>query len=204
MQGVTELDALKDVKDLNFPVPWAVYNHLNKSTVYGATLTSVYQPIYPGTIKGILSAVRNRFVDFTLSIEEEIPDVNDRSVSTEPQETAKVDHIYQTIIEGHNHVINLGTNTIAVQQIAQRVIAGDLDSLRTFLESEGFPKDDLSGLDNALADSNAVEEAKENRGPLIAWADNAAKKLAKGAGGIIFETAKQLAIKAALQYAGMN
>lgn len=94
-------------------------------------------PFPPGAVAGVLGTVRNRIVEFTLSIGADAPDIDGVSVGDRPVPPETVEARYQTIIPGHGHAISLVACPVSVRHIGQQVVAGDLDSLRAFLEREG-------------------------------------------------------------------
>lgn len=159
---------------------------------------SVGLSVSPSHVKDVLSQIRNRILEFVMELEGAVPEANDGAMSVTPQTTQAASQIFHTTIYASGSNLSVGG-----QMHVQQVIAGDLDGLRKLLVAEGADDRDVTELARALdegATARDLEDESTKAGSLV---KRAATKMAGKAGGIIFEAAKQLAVKAALSYAGL-
>jgi hypothetical protein len=204
MQSVDELEAMKDQDSLHMPLGpdlVALINHYVDDPyvqVYGA-----YVPVPGSLLSGVLSTVRTRILQFVLEIEDAFPEGDINKVSMPKAAREAAEKAFQQVIYNHGTIAMDGA-VANVINVDQRVVVGDLNSLHAFLEAEGFDPQDFPALDEALVEPDAIEEAAEGNGPVAKWSAEAAKKVAKSAGNVVTQTITQVAIKAALAYAGFG
>ena len=198
-QGVAELETLQDRDNIRFSLPAAVYGYIVNHLIddnFG--LTGAHHEVSPMVVRRVLSAVRNRIVEFTLSIEAEGRNIDEAAVGSSPIPTEKVDQKFQVIIMGKGHAINLGGGSSLVQNIEQQVVAGDVESLKRYLRGQGVGEEDLAELDEVL-DGSTVEDVDNEQNRLRRWADKVASKASQGASELA-KTATREAILLTVRY----
>jgi hypothetical protein len=202
--GVDQLWSLRDEHDLVHELDSTALALINNAIAQRYTqVTQAYVPVSPSLYTGILSTVRNRVLSFVLQIEDEFPEGDFSKISTSKSTRDLAAQVFNTTIINRG-TVTVGSDTVNVNQVEKQIVIGDIDSLHAFLESEGFDPQDFPALDEALSGADALEQAKEGTGPVAKWSAEAAKKVAKGAGNVVTQTVTQVAIKAALAYAGLE
>jgi hypothetical protein len=203
-QSVDELDDMTGKDGLIIPLEPEVVSiinyHINDRFVQ---VYSAYVPLPPSLLSGILSTVRTRILQFVLEIEEEFPEGDLTKVAIPKSARQAAEKAFQQVIYNHG-TIAMDGSVANVINVDKQVVIGDLDSLHAFLQGEGFDPQDFPALDKALSEPDAIEQAKEDKGPVAKWSAEAAKKVAKGAGQVVTQTITQVAIKAIQAYAGIG
>jgi hypothetical protein len=104
--------------------------------------------VNPAELFGIIGAVRNRLLDFTLAVESENPEAGEADIRSTPIDPSKVSQMVQTFIYGGNNSISAGgagfTQSIVVQPY-------DLASLRSALSAAGIMPEEIDELTTDLA-----------------------------------------------------
>lgn len=202
-QAVGSLEATKDQPELHVDPPARVRQWVIEHGNPDVDVTAVYQELPPGSIRGILSKIRNRLLEFVLEIEGTFPDVESGSFEATPMVAAKAGAIFNTTIFGGSPSINVG-DSVQVMQIKHAVSAHDFDSLRRYLLDQGLVEHEVNELHEILDSGEDPQDVEDEATPTGSWARKAGTLIAKRGGTIAFETAKQLVVKAVLAYAGLG
>lgn len=163
---------------------------------------SVWLSVSPSQVKDVLSQIRTRILDFVLELEGAIPEANDGTIEVTAQTANAASQIFHRTIYANGSNLSVG-GEMQVQQTVQQVITGDLASLRKVLLGEGADERDVAELARALDEGATAKDLEDERTEAGSIVKRTATAMAGKAGGILFETAKQLAVKAALNYAGL-
>ena len=156
----------------------------------------------PIAIRGVLSAIRNRIVDFVLSIEAEQPLASASSDAVEQIAPEAVAQRFQVIIMGSGHAINLGGAGV-VQNIEQQVIAGNLPSLKAFLRELGIARDDLDELDAVVAEAKPSDLTTE-QSRIRRWIKTATDKASAGGTELVKAAAREVVLLAVRYSSGIS
>jgi hypothetical protein len=162
-------------------------------------LVELYQPINRATLEGIVDAVRTRFLDFLLGLQNISAGILESETALAELPRAQVAHIFNLTVYGNHNVI--ATQSPIGQISLDTVQQNDLAALMSFLRSVGLTADDTSDLEGAL-----TQDGKRERGTIGARVrDWIGKMLAKAVGGtwkIALETAPAILQEAIFRYYG--
>jgi hypothetical protein len=115
-------------------------------------LITAWQQIPRSAITGLVDTVRNRILEFTLELEQEVPSGDAPVGASTP---AKVEQLYQTIIHG-NVTGNIATGSPGAVQTTT-VNKGDVQALIVALKKLGLPKDDTDEIATIVREEGAAE-----------------------------------------------
>ncbi|MBL7932485.1 MAG: hypothetical protein JNL60_11310 [Bacteroidia bacterium] len=116
-------------------------------------LLSVYQTVSISAVFEVISAVRNKLLDFMLKIDEEFGNVTEiESLQNKQQQITSI--LNQTIVKGDGNVVNTGDSSTIKASI--HVTRGDKKALADVLISKGIEKSDLEELLGVI-DSEEVD-----------------------------------------------
>jgi hypothetical protein len=147
MQGAAEYETLLATGLHEFPTPWTGDEVAGMRQVLPG-LSTAAQMVPANTIAGLLDAIRNRILDFSLEIWEENPDAGEAAPGTEPVPQAAMNNIFNTTIMGdHNVVATAGRDAVTISH--DRIDAAWPD-LQKQLTALGVPSAELAELEMAL------------------------------------------------------
>ncbi|MBX5058988.1 AbiTii domain-containing protein [Rhizobium lentis] len=151
---------------------------------------------------GIIDAVRNRVLDFVLTLKKQYPTAGevDGMTTKEPDVGNTVQHIFNTTINGNAGVIgNANHSTVNFN-----VNHGNLQDLRKQLTAHGINATDLAELEGALADEPNLADGKSFGPKVGAWLGKMVGKAASGVWNVGLETGGAVLQKALLGYYGLS
>ncbi len=159
-----------------------VYEHMNCISAWGA--------LSPSGLVAIIDHVRNKVLDFALSIEKLDAQAGEGTPGTSPLPPAQVTNIFNTTILGG--AVGAVGDVKATNITASNVSKGDLGSLRTALSAQRVDDTDIDELEGALRSEPKVQ-SDESFGPkvqgwigkMIGKADSGAWNIALGAAGTL-------------------
>jgi hypothetical protein len=138
----------------------------------GMNCVSAWQEIPACEIVQLLSAVRNRILDFVLKIEDENPDAGEAAVDSHPVPTERLQNLVNNYFLG---MTNIAQNSHSFNQTANTGIQpGDLDSLKSYLASEGIPAGALEELESAVTTDKKTGDGKGLGSRVQEWIGKAA------------------------------
>ncbi len=152
---------------------------------------------------GILDAVRNRVLDFVLTLRKAYPhagEVGGLAPST-PEVEKAVTTIYQTNIHGNNAGL-IGNATNSTVNVS--VVQGNITDLRHKLSSCGVEPVDLDDLEQALRDEPTISEGRKFGPKVSAWMGKMLGKAASGTWKVGLETGGRVLEKTLLSYFGVD
>lgn len=148
----------------------------------GLVLQSAWREVTRANIAATLDSVRSRILDFALDLEEQFPDAGEPvAPGTTPIPRESVAQIINnTIFQGGHHNVAIGSSNVT-QSLKVRVSPGDLESLQAAFRNLGVSKEDVTGLEEALA-SDSTRSRDGGIGPATRrWITIIAGKIAGGA-----------------------
>lgn len=158
-QGVREIqEQIAQSKDgaLRIAIPPEAYPAIrNKNVREDMVLVSAVKIVNTSFLQGILDAVRNRILNFTLELESEAPNTGDALEGLRMNKPGTIQQIFNTEIRGN--VANVSQGGSEFSQIAQ-ISQGDAESLRAALRAMGLEENDA----NELVDAAQSEKPKAN------------------------------------------
>jgi hypothetical protein len=179
------------------------YNHkLSEPLTEGTSVINAWcmTPIH--NVKGIITQVRSRLLDFLLELRSSMGDViTDDDVK---KEAAKVDasNLFNNAVFGHNTTIMVGSHN--TQNVKNKVEAGDLAALVKVLTDAGVPAEDIEELKTAIAEDVAVDGQASFEGRTGNWLTRTLGKLAKGTIKLGTEVTAAVITAAILGYVGLH
>jgi AbiTii len=200
--GVKALESIVEKSDqvmqMKWPADFIVYVQKNCEIYQDMILADAWQLFNISEVESVLDTVRNRLLDFILSLEEDFPEYmkDENKIKRIPEEKVTTSfnmHIYggQNIIAGGTK-INQSIGTINSQN--------NFSELKEFLKSLNIPNEEIDKLEKAIKDDGEV--TGKNFGTKVSdWIGNISKKFLKGtidvakqsATSIILEVTKSLA-----------
>jgi hypothetical protein len=182
--------------NLEAPWPGNLIAIMQGKFANGWMLHSASQQIPHGAVTGLVDSVRNRVLEFTLQLEQEIPPGKTAAISAEIP--AKVEHLYQTIING-NVTGNIATGSPGAVQ-STNVTEGDIKALAAALKELGVPAGDTKELISII-------EKKEDTQPFgpktSAWLTKLGKKIGDGSIKVAENVSAGTVAKLILGYFGL-
>ncbi len=201
-QGIASIEDLVDTGGASVRLPWSqsVLPH-----IHGRVLIDLFQCIQAwrnlprGAMVGVLDAVRNRALTFSLEIEALNPAAGDTEPGGRPLVAAEDVRTIAVNVFGHGNVLAVGDQA-RVQDVVT-VSKGDWASLQSRLASVGLDAEALNALRTALADDAETTDSlgQETRGWLTRLKDGAAA----GVVSVAPEVVGNVVGGAILQYLGI-
>jgi hypothetical protein len=199
--GVAQIEAWAENRDgVRLSLPGDVYHHL-ANCVQNGELTSAWYAVSGEALRGVLSTIRTRIVEFTLEIEEAFPNLEDVPPGPGEATTEKVAHIFNVTVLGAGNVVNLGGGSGFIQNVQQHVAIGDLESLKAFLREQGIESAELVELDEVIKNAGANDLTDEQSG-IRRWIDKATKSISGGSKKLVQEAIKELVLLSIRYYFG--
>ena len=162
----------------------------------GMVLVDAHQPVPAYLISGILDQVKNKLLDFVLSLQESnitAEDLDNRAVAPEVARNLFYINVY-----GDRNIVASGEQ---VTQQANPVEKGDIDSLIKFLRELNLDDDDLREIEDAVSSEPDVPDGRF--GPKVgAWLGGMISKAASRTWDIGVETASKALTRALNDYYG--
>ncbi|HEX4203991.1 MAG TPA: hypothetical protein VHZ51_07290 [Ktedonobacteraceae bacterium] len=163
LQGVAELESLVAAKQ-TVRVPWdADVVMMFSILAEGGTVKidpsmafiQIWKEVPHTTIVGVLDAVRNRLLDFTMQIGEEEPSAEDEQRITDPKRVKRTANVFNNIIYAASANIAIGNRDVTQTQELPEPF--DSNGLMDYLRKVGLNDDMIDELQDAL-DEDAKEE----------------------------------------------
>ena len=195
-QGVDSLQALLEGSKNNKGVfaswpPEIIARYQGKFYVE-MNLISAYKAIPKATIRGVLSAIRNRVLEFVLKISEDLGDELG-AIPKSREANAKVENIFNTHIYGDGN--RIATNCESVDQsVFVQLCKGNWDILSASLTALNVSAEDQALLKKALREEPPT-------GP-TSFGSKVSSWLGKVVTNISTATAAQIIVKAISNYCG--
>ena len=151
-------------------------------------------------INGILQAVRNTVLNWSLELEKRGILGEDMSFTSEEKQAAKE---MQTItIENFQGVLGDVHNSTVTQNLNMAIQTGNFDSLATYLHSQGVSEADIEDLKRKI-EQDTQPQSKDMLGPKVSsWIGKMVGKAASGGWKIAMGTAGSLLAQAIWLYYG--
>ena len=146
-QGIREIqEQIAHAKDgaIRISLPPEVYGAIRNENVRDdMVLAAAAKIVNTSFLQGILDAVRNRILNFTLELESEAPNAGDPLEGLRVNKPERVQQIFNTEIRGN--VGNVSQGGSGFEQVAH-LTQGDADALREALKAMGLDKADADEL----------------------------------------------------------
>lgn len=124
----------------------------------GYTLIEMYQPITKAALESVVDAVRTRFLDFLLALQNINVEVleSESALTNLPKE--QVAQVFNVTVFGNNNVV--ATHSTIGDVSVQAVRLADNESLAAYLQKIGLTDHDVRELDAAIAEDGKPEKEK--------------------------------------------
>ncbi|TCL74450.1 hypothetical protein [Rhizobium sp. BK251] len=152
-------------------------------------------------VNGILDAVRNKVLEFTIALQKRYPNADDVEwIKSQVSGAATVSQVFNTTITNGNAGVIGGATASTVTVTVNH---GNLQDLRTNLTQHGVTAEDFALLEAALKEEHKIENKKF--GPKVTkWVGDMMGKAVSGAWGVGLGAGGALLEKALLGYYGFN
>jgi hypothetical protein len=202
-QCIRELEVMATQTELRWTWPTELVLLLRDTITLsgGYVLVEVSQPITKAAIEGVLDAVRNRLLDFILSLQDIRPSIleSEDELASIPKES--VAQSFSITILGDRNILATGAGIS--QTVTTSVNPRDPDSLITYLKTIGFEHSDLRELRTAL-DEDGERPHGQYGIRVKEWIGNAVVKAATGALKVAASSLPTLLTKAISSYYGWD
>ncbi|KQV14012.1 hypothetical protein ASC97_12445 [Rhizobium sp. Root1203] len=179
------------------------YSHLLPGKVVDESydIHSFWGEFSASQVLGIIDAVRNRVLDFVLTLKKKYPNAGEvDGMTTKELAVGTVQHIFHTTINGNAGVVgNANHSTVNFT-----VNHGNLQDLRNQLTTHGVDAADVAELEAALAEEPKIGEDKKFGPKVSGWLGKMAGKAASGVWGVGLEVGSAVAQKALFGYYGLS
>lgn len=165
----------------------------------GMELVELYQPISRANLEGVLDAVRTRFLDFLLGLQELDKEILESEAALERLPREDVASTFNFTVLGDHNVI-APDSTFGDVEI-QTVQSGDIGSLTRFLTKIGIPDEDRKELRDAIQQDGEQEPGTLGE-RVRAWIGSMISKALSGSWKIALGTAPEILKEAILRYYG--
>ncbi|UFW64426.1 hypothetical protein RlegWSM1455_23550 [Rhizobium laguerreae] len=200
--GSIDVDEIKKAESLS--VDMMNYAHFlpGKVTERSYSIHAFWGEIPASEILGIVEAVRNRVLDFVLSLKKRYPNAGEiDAISAKEASVEKVvTQIFNTTVQGNAGVIGTANNS-TVNITAN---SGNLQDLRNQLTQYGVNDDDLDELAVALNEEPQISSDKKFGPKVGKWVGGMLSKAASGAWDVSMQAGGALLEKALLGYYGLD
>lgn len=199
--GVRALESTIEGKDSNMILwPPDIVAIVSDKIYVDMVCISAWKLISRSKVEQVLDTVRNRLLNVVLELGEKYPDINESNdaLSTVPKEQAA--SIVNTIIFGDHNVVASGIDI--EQNVSQKIIKNDIDSLLKYMKEIGVPAEDASQLKIAIAEDGPRTEPKKLGSKVADWVGKMTKKILEGTWNVAISSAPPLIIKALSRYYG--
>ncbi|MCY4554833.1 MAG: hypothetical protein OXF79_00285 [Chloroflexi bacterium] len=177
-QGVGELEGMLNTESEQFQKHWpqefVMLSQQATALTNGAILVAAHQPIPRSLIAGVLDNVKNKLLDFILSLQELNAQTDGDGTHNVPIGTVR--NLFQININGDHNIVASGEN---VHQEVSEIVPGDVGSLIDHFRQLGIDDTDLAELKVAVE----AEPSASNGtfGPVVhAWVGRMLMKAASG------------------------
>lgn len=210
MQGVAELESLAAAKetvhvrwpaDIVASLPMLTEGGLIKWDSPMTQWVAMRKVIPYPTIVGVLDAIRNRLLDFSMQVEEEEPSVENEQRLADPERMRIIQTFHTTVYAGS---ANVAFGNRDVNQTQEFPAPSDTDGLMRYLRQLGIDDKMIDRLQDALReDANESHDVESFKGPgqrALKWLKDVLKTSASQVGVPVATT---LITQALLHYFGL-
>jgi hypothetical protein len=202
-EGIAELEAIQKKGGMRLSMPEEIQDYIGLEEFGDASgaLTMAYRDVSASTLQGVLSAIRNRVLEFVLSLEDQSTAIDKAAPGTKPLSLEKVDDKFGIYIMGNQNVVTVAGQSALVQTIQKQVVRNDIASLKAFLSDQGASEEDLKQLDKVIVAAQPAD-LENQRSALYRWANKAAKSIAGGGKSLLQAAAKEAVLLSIRYYFG--
>lgn len=167
--------------------------------ISGYTLIEMYQPITKAALDGIVDAVRTRFLDFLLALQNINEEVLESETALTNLPKEQVSHVFNVTVFGDNNVV--ATQSTIGDIAIQAVRAADTESLAAFLKKIGLTDEDVRELDSAIKQDGQPEKEKIGTG-VSDWIGKMVSKAVSGSWKMAIGLAPEILKEAIFRHYG--
>jgi AbiTii len=189
---IAELEVRAKEGGFRYVVPESIFDQIEDDSAWD-TLKSAYRDISASSVKSLLSTIRNRDLDFVLSLvdirlqpEAESPDGQPVSVST-------IYDRFRAYVLGDQNVVYVAGQTALINAQQIYVAPGDVTALKAFSADQGAGDADIKQLEGVVTASK-LSDLNDSRSALCRWIKKAAKSIATSGGKMAETAAKELVL----------
>jgi hypothetical protein len=149
-------------------------------------------------IKGVLTQVRSRLLDFILELKQTVGDSKDEESIKRKADAADATSMFNNAIFGPNATVLVGNHNS--QNIRNEVIQGNFATLAQALTKAGLPSDEIESLKAAVLEDESGGQTTPFEGKTGTWFINLLGRAAKGGLKIGTDVASKVATDALTAY----
>ena len=124
-------------------MPENLHDYLDAAGLETWGLSDAYREASGATLKGVLSTIRNRVLEFVLTLEDECAEIDSAAPGSRPVPLKRVDDNFGIYIMGNQNVVTVARESAMVQLIQKQVVKNDIASLKAFLADQGVSDADI-------------------------------------------------------------
>jgi hypothetical protein len=184
-QNATLRDSLSVLEDfgqkgtLMREIPPEAYRMLDKGLDSSFVIDRAWCETPAHDVRGILTQVRSRLLDFLLELKDGIGDVATEDDMKQKADEIDTAAIFQHAVIGDNATFVFGSHNIF--SVKGKVNKGDFESLAQMLTKSGIPSDEVEALKGALDEDRADGKSGVSEGQTGGWFLRLLGKAGRGA-----------------------
>lgn len=151
-------------------------------------------------IRGVLTQIRSRLLDFLLELKATIGDSKDDDSIKRKAETVDTTVTFKQTTFGANTTIVIGDHN--TQNVRNDIARGDLNTLTTTLAKAGFPSDEIENLKAAILEDEEKGQSEPFEGMTGNWFMRLMGRAAKGGLNFGTDVASKVGTDALVSYFG--
>ena len=197
-EGIGELEAMRSEGTLRrrWPPEYVISAREHLEYSGGFVLIDAHQPVPGQVVTGVLDQVKNKLLDFVLSLQEE--NITPEHLESQGIPSEVVRNLFYINIYGNRNVVASGER---VNQTGSSITPGDMQSLLDYLSSLGLGESDVNDLQAAVLADPAGKNGQV--GPRVrAWLGGIVSKGGAGTLTIGIERASREILNALTAYYG--
>lgn len=201
-QPIGEVESLRDEPDEGdyIVIPFSHEEERFLLENQGRTQIPPVRIIYRTQVVGILDAVRNLILEWSLRLESEGILGEGMSFSKEDKQKADTPNVH---IENFQGIYGNVTQSHVTQEMSMKVKKGDMESLLKYLNSIGISTEDTTELEGAIV-AEPIPTSREKFGHKVSqWMGKMLTKAASGGWEVGIGTAGNMLAEALMHYYGL-
>lgn len=179
-----------------WPAEWIMLAREYIEISGGQVLVDAHQNVSKAMIVGILENVKNKLLDFLISLSEENI-IDDGNATQETKERAR--NIFHLNIYGNNNVVASGET---VSQHGVNISQGDIEALIHFLKGQNVPESEIEALKDAIK-KDGIQTAGNIGQQVQSWIGKMMIAVGNGAWATSLQVAAPLITDAIKKYFGL-
>ncbi len=197
--SVIEDMASKEEGSVSISIPLEYNPVFNEVLGNGFMVEAAWRETPIHDVKGIMTQIRSRLLDFILELKDTAGDTKDEDKAKEKLKAADTTSMFNNAIFGPNTTIVVGNNN---QQSVMNIQKGDIQSLVNGLSDLGIPPEEIENLKKAILTDEKELGSASFEGETGKWYANLLRRAGKGVLGVGVDIVSTTVAKALAIYLG--